>query len=849
MAIQVDEATDEPEKGSAASGWKQWSSAFCIATRSAVAPSQPLTIYYSSSLIPPLLSALLDFIEPFETSNDPVKLYRFCSLINTIVALKQDAYLDFLEVVAYHSPTARRNALSILATFWPKALGHSVIGKALPVMGYSDILSSCSAPQRLPAVPLIRDHPYAHEFIPWMFPPRTNAPSNTFEGNKDNCHVCAKAIEGFGLLCPSCTVSVHMNCYDPAEGTHHGQYQSTSDDDPRPCFFSFSQLLSPRKDITPYLVDKGPHKFRQINLFTLALCAICYRPLWGCTKQGMKCVSCHRIAHTSCVTGDTLVSALAKCEETVLTPSNVAIDFALLKESFVNHYKQILLSEEEITRKSYDEISIYYSILWTQLRILEYGVSYRSVIVNQTRLGGILSIQRNSMVEFELHRSVRLYESYLSSNRLMMSEALMEYLDYNNAEHLNGVALLYNWPFLTSIISIIKSPLAPHATSTNSNLLQVSDIENDTAECDSHPYELLSLSHARAALGYEFNIQSEEAAQYLLSHIHQIGFLTRVDNVAELFNRDPLDKIICAFPLPSGLDLTTSVETLVVAIQACLSDIDISINEHGFLLLARRFEPTGVASEYALTRLIKIILSWICSEDDRLIIVARDYLGQRLNLPGVRTVQDLQAWPSTVTRPTKAKTATNSGGEYVLCRRQLLSRYANPWLASVHKLDPALYADCLYKFCTETAESLHPSHVWMGVDSKATDVCFPFPLVFFFINSCWQIQGIGESILRVIMKIVQSKVIFSTFGEILTKWFDSQATRGDQVLVSSLFVVLHSNLHIFPAINLPNSSSIIQWRDYGHIPTNQFSERCNSASYNFYASGFMGDIQGSYLVL
>ncbi|KIJ28067.1 hypothetical protein M422DRAFT_270702, partial [Sphaerobolus stellatus SS14] len=164
----------------------------------------------------------------------------------------------------------------------------------------------------------------------------------------------------------------------------------------------------------------------------------------------------------------------------------------------------------------------------------------------------------------------------------------------------------------------------------------------------------------------------------------------------------------------------------------CLSDIDITVNEYGFLLLERRFEPTGVPSEYALSRLTTIILTWTCSDDDRLIIIARDYIGQKPGLPGVINPEDSAPWPSSTHRQTTS-TTSSSGGEYVLCRKQLLARYAMPWLAAVHKLDPQLYADCVYEFCTETAES--------------------------------------HRFLRTILKIVQANLVFSVFGDILTRWF------------------------------------------------------------------------------
>ena len=71
---------------------------------------------------------------------------------------------------------------------------------------------------------------------------------------------------------------------------------------------------------------------------------------------------------------------------------------------------------------------------------------------------------------------------------------------------------------------------------------------------------------------------------------------------------------MCSFPIPMGLEVSTEVETLVAAIEGCLSDIDLSVNEAGLLLLVRRFWPDGMLTEYALRRLSKALLAWILAE-------------------------------------------------------------------------------------------------------------------------------------------------------------------------------------------------------------------------------------------
>lgn len=703
VSIQVDEAADDSQL-SGQQGWLQWSSTSPATTTflSAIAPLQPLAVYQLSSLISPLLAAIFEAIDPFEDIvKDIPRLHRLHSLLQTIVSMKRDAYLDMLEIVAYHGSLTRRKALGVLTTFWPKALGHIVIGNPFPIISYTDILSNQSYPNLRFSRPG-RDHPYAHEFMPWRF---SHADSSSLDYGvlRNCCQSCSSPIIGFGLLCPFCCVSVHLNCYDSLDGTFHGQYHPLSETDPRPYFLSFSYILPSRKDLKPEIIKKADHVFRLANLFTLALCFVCNKPLWGHITQGFQCTKCHQSIHSSCMVAD--LDVIPRCDESSLVFGKVLIDWSILRQTFVDHYRQVLLPEEELNRRSYEEISIYYSILWAQLCILDNGVSYRSIIIDQKSPRTPLPKESN-VDEFELQYFVRLYEAYLSSGRLTKSTALQEYLDFSKLVSSNDHSILFDWSLLSSITSFIKTPLSAHSTSLSSstNLLHVDQEVAGPVDAPSHPYEIVTLAHIRNALGHEFQVHLDGAARYMLSHIHQTGFFDRIDASRELYDGTAPSDVFCSFPLPLGLDLSTSVETLVVAIDACLRDIDIAINECGFLLLVRRFASIGAASDYALSRLTKIVLSWIFAEDDRLVVVARDYVARNVHLPGVRTASETPSWPFTSTNRYNSKTTVNSGGEYVSCRKQLLTRHAIPWLASVHELDTTLYTNYLYDYCVVVAE-------------------------------------------------------------------------------------------------------------------------------------------------
>ncbi|KAF8522278.1 hypothetical protein BU17DRAFT_44873 [Hysterangium stoloniferum] len=771
VAIQVD-AADEPSETPGHQGWLQWStvSTPVVTSLSAIAPSQSLGIYQLSSLVPPLLAAMLDTIHPLEIDTDDLpRQYRFYTLLRTIITLKQDTYLDILEIVAYHGASARRKALSILATFWPKSLGHCIVGKALPIASYSDALAN-----KMPSTPecaqLLRDHPYAHEFQPWRFSPVPKSTTLNSEFLRDSCHVCLMPINDFGLLCPCCFTCVHLSCYDVPDGIFHGQYLPPSGKDPQLYFISYSHIIPCQKDTEPLIHKKLDHKFRLANIFTLTLCAVCHRPMWGHVMQGLGCTACHKFVHSSCLLAEE--SVFPPCGELNTDSNPVALDRDTLEATFHEYYKKLLLSKDELSKISYEDISIYYSILWIQLRILDSGITFRSILVTQATTN-FLFPRENSIHDFQLHHYVNVYEEFLSSGRLPMSAAMQDHLQFNGCLRTNVHSILFDWSLLASVTSIIKTPLptrfnqAPNA----SNLLSVGEQET-VQDTESHPYELATLSHMRNCLGHEFNVHADSAARYMLSHLSQVGFFHRVDRRLPIFDDPSVGDVSCSFPLPSGLDLSTSVETLVVAIEACLSDIDITVNEHGFLLLIRRFPPTGAASEYALMRLSKAILSWILSEDDRLILIARDHINQNLSLPGVRTTTDESPWPSNLSRQA-SKAAVNSGGEYVQCRKQLLARCALPWLAAVHELDVDVYTNCIYDYCAGIAETSDPGTIdralslsRQGEDADSVHI-----------------------MLHSLTKLLQANVIFSSFDALITRCFDyilSSKTLQGPLMVKSL---------------------------------------------------------------
>ena len=569
------------------------------------APRQSPFIYYFASIITPLLAAVLETIELVPTYGTRLQaLHRLYQLLNTVLNSKADSYLNVLEVIAYHTPKARHAAITVLATFWPKALGHVVVSKPLPIASYAHLAGTGSKREWL------NDHPYTHQFVPWRF----STGSETKENEAHDCRCCSHSVSGFALLCPFCMSAVHLDCYDYQDGSHMFQYTMANDPNMQKiAVHRFSYVLSSRRDAEPSIVSSQRHSFRLVNLFGLSLCSICQKPLWGCVAQGYKCSSCLHVAHAECISNASAVT-LSVCRSNNFDTSHVSVDWSVLRSSFVARYRDGLFSEEELKNRSYEEITVLHAVFWTQLQLLINGVAMGSVVVN-SRYGH----QDNDITEFELHQVIRRYEDRLSFGWLTPSPTLNQYMEENCLE-VSKHCILFDWSSLVFITSVIKTPHeAEEITTTHSSqLLHVSRPEvspKSSHNTTTHSLEVVSLACMYDVLALKFCIRVDAAARFLLSHLHHLGLFDRLDLGSILFQGEGrLEHLRCNFPLPLGLDISTNVETLVSAVEACLTDLNLSVNEVGFLLLARKLSPDGMMSEYALRRITRSILSWITAE-------------------------------------------------------------------------------------------------------------------------------------------------------------------------------------------------------------------------------------------
>jgi len=419
-----------------------------------------------------------------------------------------------------------------------------------------------------------------------------------------------------------CRCGVHFKCYTYPEGCCLAQYDVDPDGDGKAAQYRYC-YSQPSRRFGRMELRKSRHSFKLSNIFTLTLCFHCEKPLWGSAMQGVKCSECHRFAHPGCLSQSS-AKDLVICEGRPTYDARVRVPWATLRQSFVETYKGFIYRTDQLPDKSYEEISVLYSALWTQLQMLQSGVSLGSIVVESPPLEVASGPTRGQLDEkgirkFELHYFVQLYHSFLTGGNLRVSSTFEEYFlenDINPEKHM----LCFDWASLVYVLTVIKSPPS-HFRLVDGNspdLLDVNGLKfpvNDTETA--HTYEMASLAHIRDALGTAFDITSDDGARHLISHLHSLGFLERTD-LTNLWVGDDAtaeyEEVYCSFPLPVGLDLSNEVETLAVAIEACLSDFDLSINEVGLLLLTRRFWYDGMITDSALRRLNKCLVSWVLAE-------------------------------------------------------------------------------------------------------------------------------------------------------------------------------------------------------------------------------------------
>jgi len=516
-------------------------------------------------------------------------MHRMQRLLNLLVEMKPDLYLDILDVIAYRSASARKAASAIMLTYWPKDIGHVTVSAPFPSSRFHEFLSEGRAHPPTP-----QDHPYAHQFVPWRFS-QSNSPAV--------CRACSKDVIDFGLLCPFCFTAVHFDCYDHPEGSHLVDYTDEKDVT-RLALFRFSAVLPDNRTANHRTTAVNGHSFRPLNFFTLSLCLVCQEPLWGCSLQGFGCTSCLHFVHETCAGSP----ELPHCSAVALRPNQIAVGWASLRQSCLTFWgKALKMQKDEIDAMSYEDVSVLEGSLWIQSQILAHGIALGSIVVRK----GHTRDDSSDIEEFELHHVLRLLQqSRAVESHSNISFTMDDYLIEN--KRLSGAHdLMFDWAGLCYIVTSLKitSSMPTHIAADSVSGQATSD----------YPAEMITIGQARDTLGHIFQVQSDVVARLLLSHLHHLSFIScghmpfpsvAMDTVVT----EEIKSTLCSFGLPLGLDLSVDVETLFTSIESCLEDLDVNVNELGLLLLTRRLWPSGMASDYSLRRLMRSLISWILAE-------------------------------------------------------------------------------------------------------------------------------------------------------------------------------------------------------------------------------------------
>jgi hypothetical protein len=233
-----------------------------------------------------------------------------------------------------------------------------------------------------------------------------------------------------------------------------------------------------------------------------------------------------------------------------------------------------------------------------------------SIIVTENETDALYN-PSHEIAEFELSQFIDWCDQLLGSNKLPCSPLTQQFLKDNIFRRIDN-SLMYEWSYLEYISSNLKMSLPQGQDCGFLDINPNIDADNHT---NAYSYECISLSHMRDILRTDFAVQSDVAARFILEHLYHLSFFDKVDQDLRPFNGLPREKEVrCIFPLPFGLDISTNVESLVSSVEACLTDLDLSSNEFGFLLLTRRLWPNRLASEYGLKRLAGRVLGWILKE-------------------------------------------------------------------------------------------------------------------------------------------------------------------------------------------------------------------------------------------
>jgi hypothetical protein len=256
------------------------------------------------------------------------------------------------------------------------------------------------------------------------------------------------------------------------------------------------------------------------------------------------------------------------------------------------------------------------------------------------------------------------------------------------------------------------------------------------------------------------------------------------DNADDKSNAVTYRSVHCLFPIVTAIDPTPDVEHLIHSIWRCLSSVDLSVNECGFLLLTRQCWPDPFMSDYTTERLVGCIFHWLLLEDDQLVVIHKSYASKGKKIPGVRIKFEEQlavkrvvtglnitgtgisdgvgvstetgASSATMT-PTAVGTGTGVGGglptnirsnsiasnlfgsvgSYVMTRKLMVKKFALPWLKKVMGLDVDRYKNICHRQIRILEREMASEADRDSFAAENKEVCLGLLRLWFVVHRFW----------------------------------------------------------------------------------------------------------------
>ncbi|KAI8378600.1 hypothetical protein BD560DRAFT_453435 [Blakeslea trispora] len=650
------------------------------------------------------------------------------------------------------------------------------------------------------------------------------------------CKECFKPIRGCGLQCFQCRSNIHLDCYSSKVHTD-GQgmlfYLKAG---------GIQKVVAPQYCIVPPqprcrdMVDCGDlqwnikfsaakvellgHSFQLVNLFTTVLCICCHLPLWGNCLQAYRCTTCFRFVHPKClaeiegiITSSTNSSHVLKncSSKTLMQEADITISQTQLEKSLAEFYGDTLPEQtESLKGRSFEEVNLMINILLIQKNVLHYGVASGCIIIAQESDDPLLLTNNHdkpSSHSVILSQAIDVYSEFLKSAEDIHVSTF--FVDFFSHSDFTAIKYLMNkQDFLYHLGAMMKSLSASSHTNASGfpannrqqqraldhsqGFLQVSpnnaweDYEYNSDLDEVHtPNENLDRSVLLSWIMTNLNFKSLKAAEILLQHMRNIGIFERFDALPLLFTHqataEELDNepaVQCIFPVPFAIDFSANVESLVNSIEACMQDIDLSINECGLLLLTRRCWPDRFMSHYTQERLIRAVVGWNFDEDERLLALHAEItslnrhsslhhskqqnkwvqaaLLARMKGPASSSERNRQStFHVNSTAPNVNSGASNI---YVTTRVGLKDRYIVRWMSAIQKLNPEAYTDMVFNAIEEIIDSKREECIIPGWEELSEVKNHTLQKYELFINY--------------ITKLKNNGLTFDSLDAILQKWFE-----------------------------------------------------------------------------